>query len=148
MEGNGIVKLMICHCGFSVRLYSSDSTHLTTVLPPHHSASVMSVAYCNDTHTLCTLSSDNELWLYSTRSAEAIHWITLMCTPYRFNPARRVAVVIGSDYLSVEPLLSSVPPTTIRLHHKYDIITISGCGSLLVLGMIVSLVAIVTLQIM
>lgn len=104
----------------SVRLYSSDSTHLTTVLPPHHSASVMSVAYCDDTHTLCTLSSDNELWLYSTR----------------FNPARRVAVVIGSDYLSVEPLLSSVPPTTIRLHHKYDIITISGCGSLLVLGMI------------
>ena len=63
----GIVMLISYHCGFSVRLYSSDSTHVTTVLPSHHSSSILSVAYCNDTSTLCTLTSDNELWIYSTR---------------------------------------------------------------------------------
>ena len=63
----GIVMLINYHCGFSVRLYSSDSKHVTTVLPSHRSSSIISVAYCNDTGTLCTLTSDNQLWVYSTR---------------------------------------------------------------------------------
>ena len=50
----------------------------------------------------------------------------------------------GDEYLTVNTLLSSVLPTTIRLHHKNDIINICACGSLILLGMIVSPVAIVT----
>ena len=61
------MMLIVDDCGLSVRLYSSDCSHATTVLPPHHSSSVLSVAYCNDTKILCTLISNNELWVYSTR---------------------------------------------------------------------------------
>lgn len=145
MGGTAIVLLISCHCGFSVRLYSSDSTHLTTMLPSHHTSSVMGVAYCTETHTLCMLTSDNELWIYSTRCARATWWITLVYMwSARFNPARRVAVISGDEYLSMETLLSSVPPTTIRLHHKADIMNVCAWDALLVLGMIVSPVAIVT----
>lgn len=55
-----------------------------------------------------------------------------------------MTVTTGDDYVTVDTLLSSVPPTTIRLHHKPDIVNICACGSLVLLGMIVSPVAIVT----
>ena len=56
----------------------------------------------------------------------------------RFNPARRVAVTSGDKYFIVDTLLSSVLPTAIRFHHKVDITNLCACGSLIVLGMMVS----------
>ena len=62
----------------------------------------------------------------------------LVCN-VRFNPARRVAVTSGDKYFIIDTLLSSVLPTAIRFHHKVDITTMCACGSLIVLGMMVSL---------
>ena len=71
--------------------------------------------------------------------------VHMMSHDDRYNPARRVSVYSGEEYVSVDTLISSVIPTTIRLHHKGDIINICACGSLVMLGMMVSPVAIVTI---
>ena len=72
------VSNSLVHCKssvlYSVRLYSAkldQGYHLTTVLPSHQIAPVLSVAYSPNTHTLCTLLDPNKLWVYNTR------WVTL-----------------------------------------------------------------------
>lgn len=52
-------------------------------------------------------------------------------------------MVNGDEYLNVDTLLSSVLPTTIRLHYRVEMMSICACNSMIALGMIVSLVAIV-----
>ncbi|XP_065884493.1 uncharacterized protein [Dysidea avara] len=118
-------KILAIGVDGSVRLYSAkldQGYHLTTVLPSHQIAPVLSVAYSPNTHTLCTLLDPNKLWVYNTR----------------FNPAQRVTEISGSDLatlVAANNLLSSVLPTGIRLHHKKDVCSVCACGTQMLLGM-------------
>lgn len=77
------------------------------------------------------------------------HHLINCCNNYvvnnRFNPAHRIAVFSDNEFVNVETLLSSVLPTTMRLHHRAEILTICGCDSMIMLGMMVSLVVMVML---
>jgi len=53
-----------------------------------------------------------------------------------------VTVLCGSDLanlVAANNLLSSVPPTGIRLHHKKDVCSVCACDAVMLLGMMVSL---------